>query len=381
MSFIRDSAGFEITTGFEGRSALLALHGRLENLAALDLWAALERVIDLRDLRNLGEAVVLDLSELEFIGAAGLLALAHAERSFAEAGVELSLRTPSRLVHRLLATIGPTEVDRLDHALASVGDLGDEQVRESNRPARSSNSAPTTEELGSVTAIPAAPDVVDGVLRLVAELVRVSVSGADGVSVSLLRHGKLLTVAATDAAFMAMDTDQSATGEGPSVDASLQGTCFHARIVGHRRQMAFVHTPGSSSRRYGHFGLAPSPVRGTHRIPHCLCPDRIDSRRGCSTDRQSVCHSGIHDPPRCGCRCRRYAVGPAIQGSPAQPGECRERQGDGLGVREIERRRYVHQSSAPVDQKWGGMTRLGSREHATMRRPTGPPYVLDSSPR
>ena len=100
MSFIRDSAGFEITTGFEGRSALLALHGRLENLAALDLWAALERVIDLR------QAVVLDLSELDFIGAAGLLALAHAERSFAEAGVELSLRTPSRLVHRLLATMG-----------------------------------------------------------------------------------------------------------------------------------------------------------------------------------------------------------------------------------------------------------------------------------
>ena len=230
MSF-SDSPGFELTTGFEGRSALLALHGRLENLAALDLWAALEKVVDLRDLRNLGEAVVLDLSELEFIGAAGLLALAHAERSFAEAGIELSLRTPSRLVRRLLATIGPTEIDRLDQALASVGELGAEQVRESNCPAVASNSKPTTEDVRPVTAISAAPDMVDGVLRLVAELVRVSVSGADGVSVLLFRHGKLSTVAATDAAFLAVDTHQCATGEGPSVDASLQGTSFRAESL------------------------------------------------------------------------------------------------------------------------------------------------------
>lgn len=222
MSFITESPGFELTTCFEGRSALVTLHGRLENIAAVDLWAALERGIDLR------EPVVLDLSELDFIGAAGLLALANAERSFAEAGVELSLRTPARLVWRVLGAMGHAEVARLDQALASVGEPSSEQIRAPDSSSNSPNARVATEELRRVTAIPANPDVVDGVLRLVAELARVSVGGADGISVSLFRFGGLRAVAATDEIFMKMDTDQCATGEGASIDASLQGRLFHA---------------------------------------------------------------------------------------------------------------------------------------------------------
>ena len=234
MSFITDSPSFELTTGFEGRSALLALHGRLEDLAALDLWAALERAIDLR------QAVVLDLSELDFIGAAGLLALANAERSFAEAGVDFSLRTPARLVQRLLGAIGHTEVARLDQALGRVGDLGSAPVRASNC-LGSSDSKVATEDLRRVTAIPADPDVVDGVLRLVVELARVSVGGADGVSVSLFRDGELLAIAATDEIFMKMDTDQCVTGEGPSVDASMHGSPLHAEsLVTDTRWPSFI---------------------------------------------------------------------------------------------------------------------------------------------
>jgi ANTAR domain/GAF domain len=82
-----------------------------------------------------------------------------------------------------------------------------------------------------VTAIPTDPDVVDGAMRLVVELAQISVSGADGVSVSLLRHGELLTVAATDETIMKMDTDQYATGEGPCVDASRLGRWFHAESL------------------------------------------------------------------------------------------------------------------------------------------------------
>ena len=82
-----------------------------------------------------------------------------------------------------------------------------------------------------VTALPAHPDVVDGALRLVVELARAFVGGADGVSVSLLRHGVLSTVAASDHTILAMDADQYATGEGPCVDASLQGHWFHAESL------------------------------------------------------------------------------------------------------------------------------------------------------
>ena len=380
MSFIRVSPGFELTTGFEGRSALLALHGRLENLAALELWAALERVIDLRDLRNLGEAVVLDLSELEFIGAAGLLALAHAERSFAEAGVELSLRTPSRLVHRLLATIGPTEVDRLDQALASVGDLGAEQVRESNRPAHSSNSKPTTEDLRPVTAIPAALDVVDGVLRLVAELVRVSVSGADGVTVSLLRHGKLLTVAATDEAFMTMDTDQCATGEGPSVDASLQGTSFQTRSLDtDARWPSF--TP--RARDLGILAILALPLHAVEepigsltvyaRTASILNADARQTAKAFATQASMIL--------------RDADVGIANTRLALQFKEvlrCRECVASAKG-RVAERERSdeddVFTDLLRHSIKSGRVTRLGWREQGAMYRPTGPPYVLDTSPR
>ena len=82
-----------------------------------------------------------------------------------------------------------------------------------------------------MTAIPTDPDVVDGALRLVVELAQISVRGADGVSVSLFRHGELLTVAATDETVTEMDAAQYATGVGPCVDASRRGRWFHAESL------------------------------------------------------------------------------------------------------------------------------------------------------
>jgi GAF domain len=73
--------------------------------------------------------------------------------------------------------------------------------------------------------------VVDGVLRLVVDLARSCVHGADGVSVSLLRNGEFSTVAASDQTIMTMDAEQYATGEGPCVDASIKGRLFHAESL------------------------------------------------------------------------------------------------------------------------------------------------------
>jgi anti-anti-sigma regulatory factor len=226
MSLINEPSPFEVTTSLEGSRVVLALHGRVESLAAFDLWAALKGAVDLHR-----EAVVLDLAELEFIGAAGLVALANAEKSFDEAGVEFTVRTPSRLVEQLLGGIELNEVARLDQALARLCHLGREQGDGSSHPANATNSKASSEDLRKVTAIPTDPDVVDGALRLVVELAQISVSGADGVSVSLLRNGELLTVGATDGTIMEMDTDQYATGEGPCVDASRLGRWFHAESL------------------------------------------------------------------------------------------------------------------------------------------------------
>jgi hypothetical protein len=73
--------------------------------------------------------------------------------------------------------------------------------------------------------------VVDGALRLVVDLALSCVGGADGASVSLLRHGVLSTVAASDQTILDMDADQYATGEGPCVDASINGHWFHAESL------------------------------------------------------------------------------------------------------------------------------------------------------
>jgi transcriptional regulator with GAF, ATPase, and Fis domain len=92
-----------------------------------------------------------------------------------------------------------------------------------------------------VAAIPANEEVLDAALRLVVALARVTVTGADGVSVCLSRHGALRTVAASDATVTGMDRDQYATGEGPCVAAATEGHWFHVESLDdERRWPAFI---------------------------------------------------------------------------------------------------------------------------------------------
>jgi anti-anti-sigma factor len=224
VSLINDPSAFKVTTSFEEQTVVLSLHGRVENLAAFDLGASLDAAIDLH-----AESVLLDLTELDFMGAAGLVAVANAEKRFAEAGVELTVRTPSTLVKRLLGLMELSETAHLVRALPGHVGLGGEQINGSSVPSRPF--AANSTDLRKVTGVPADSDVVDGALRLVVELAGTSVNGADGVSISLLRHGVLVTVAASDQTIMEMDTDQYATGEGPCIDASVQGSWFHAESL------------------------------------------------------------------------------------------------------------------------------------------------------
>ncbi len=82
-----------------------------------------------------------------------------------------------------------------------------------------------------IAAIPANVDVLDAALRLVVALARVTVAGADGVSVCLQRRGVLTTVAASDETVSGMDTDQYATGDGPCVAAATDGRWFHVESL------------------------------------------------------------------------------------------------------------------------------------------------------
>jgi anti-anti-sigma factor len=220
---IEPSVPFETVTTYEGTDAFFALHGRVENMAAFELGASLDAVID-RHPRS----IELDLTHLEFMGPTGFVALANAEKRLSAMRTKLTIRSPSELVNRLLSIMEVAEVSRLIGQTLSDGGLLAEQLGEVPALSLKEVQGNLTGQFRRITAIPADPDVIDGALRLVVELARALVEGADGVSVSLRRHGQLSTVAASDQIVMAMDADQYSTGEGPCVDASLKGHWFHS---------------------------------------------------------------------------------------------------------------------------------------------------------
>jgi anti-anti-sigma regulatory factor len=226
MSMTKDTPDFGAVTNFEGDDVTIALRGTTENGEDFELGAILDAAIDRQPA-----SMVLDVEELAFLGAAELLAISKAEKRLAVAGVTLTLRSPSGLVNRLLEIMESAEVSRLERALPGHGRLGPEQLGERNALSKRFASNLPAEDLRRVTALPADPDVIDGALRLIVELARISIGGADGVSVSLLRHGVLSTVAASDQTILAMDADQYATGEGPCVEASIKGHWFHAESL------------------------------------------------------------------------------------------------------------------------------------------------------
>ena len=65
--------------------------------------------------------------------------------------------------------------------------------------------------------------------------------GADGVSVTLERNGRLATVASSNDTVMRMDDHQYETGEGPCLSAAAEGHWFHIEsLAAEKRWPAFV---------------------------------------------------------------------------------------------------------------------------------------------
>ena len=214
----------EVCIDVRGPMAVLRVHGEVDVASAADFGALVHTVIS-RGHQNL----VLDLGELDFMDAAMLGAIAGAAHRLQQQGGTLTIASAGPMVRRMLEI---TEMSSLLGSGAETGtELGSEQP--AGEPAPVPQRDGFTDQARRVTAIPADDDVVDGALRLVVALARATVGGADGVSVSLRRRGLLSTVAASDATILAMDADQYATGEGPCIDASIEGRWFHAESLAH----------------------------------------------------------------------------------------------------------------------------------------------------
>jgi anti-anti-sigma factor len=217
--------GLEIRTSFIGRDAVLELHGEIDLTTAPQLRAYLDEAIDQGQ-----RCVVLDLAGMGFMDGSGLRVIASSARRLQLTGGSLSIRSPSPMVRRLLALVELADLVQVEERVASdTPALG--AILAS--PGRSPLVGPSElfGYLKSFTALAANDEVVNGALRLVVALTRTTVQGADGVSVSLRRHGRLSTVAASDQTILDMDAGQYETGEGPCVDASVIGRRFHAEFL------------------------------------------------------------------------------------------------------------------------------------------------------
>ena len=232
---------FGLTVSFAGDRAVVAVRGEVDLLTAPEVAAVLTAVIDRGHL-----SVVLDLAETTFMGVAGLRVIEAATHRLSPLRSGLFLRSPSAQVRRLLDLTGLSDTVNVDDhrhdvdAAAAEEDEGAESVEARLGPEQTASvpGTPVTVEpadparqLRHVSAIPAENDVVDGALRLVVALARATVEGADGVSVSLHRHGRLTTVASSDQTILDMDADQYATGQGPCVDAAVEGRWFHVKCL------------------------------------------------------------------------------------------------------------------------------------------------------
>ena len=225
------SVPFGLSTVIEAAGPVLHVAGDVDVETAPALLRALVALTD-RGFSNL----IIDLSDLTFIDAAGLGALVVALRGVHEAGGQLTVRSPPPVARLILELSGVEHLLRIEHEGVATeptvrGVLGDEQRVGDRSAAVQLREVDVSADLARAGALPASHAVVDAALRLVTRLAVATMAGADGASVSLERSGQLQTVAASNDTVARMDGHQYATDQGPCVAASRAGHWFHIEAL------------------------------------------------------------------------------------------------------------------------------------------------------
>jgi len=232
----RSEDAFGLSVCFLAHQVEVAVNGELDEATAPDLGWLLAGLLDRGHTQ-----VVLDLAGLASVDSSGLHVIAETAGRLGQLGGVLRIRSPSVTTRRLLDLCAASPLVEFEESEPDAAALGSEQ-----RVGDASRSVAAAPALGSVdpvrvAAMPAGADLVDAALGLVTALAHATVGGADGVSVSLARAGKLTTIAATDETIAQMDRDQYATGQGPCLAAAAQGHWFHIESLAEEdRWPAFV---------------------------------------------------------------------------------------------------------------------------------------------
>ncbi len=216
---------FAVRISFDGRSAAVTVDGEVDVTTAPSLAGALTAMIGSghRDL-------VVDLGGVTFIDAQGVSALATAAGLATTAGTTLTLRSASVLARRILDITKVSDLVTFETAVPARSELEAEEPA-GNRPTRAEAADETTPARSGHALARSSTDVIDAALRLVTALAGATVDHADGVSVTLERHGQLMTVAATDDTVLTMDRHQYESGEGPCLAAKAEGRWFYAESL------------------------------------------------------------------------------------------------------------------------------------------------------
>ena len=210
---------------------MLGLQGVLDELALPGLGALIDAVI-----ASGYPTVILELGDLDHMTSAGLAVIARAAQRMAANSGQLTIRSPSAVVRNLLNATGLVGLMRPERSPADRGYPHSRDSHESDDDDETDLRAwgyplDLIAQLGVATVVPSNDDVVDSSLRLVVALAQATIDGADGVSVSLRRHGQLATVAISDRTVSDMDASQYATGQAPCIDASIEGRRFLAESL------------------------------------------------------------------------------------------------------------------------------------------------------
>ncbi|HEX4904832.1 MAG TPA: anti-sigma factor antagonist [Acidimicrobiales bacterium] len=197
---------FAIRIDFAERTVVVGIRGELDALTAPMVRATIDGLEEQGHTR-----ITLDLSTVTFLAAGGLGLIAGTAAQLRRAGGDLTLRSPSAQVLRILDITGISgrlAIEDPGPLLALHADL----VRSAWGPTRE--------------------DIVDDKLRKVVTIAAKAIVGADGVSVSLTRGGRVKTVAASNDTVLRMDDHQYGTGEGPCLAAAADGVPFDIERLG-----------------------------------------------------------------------------------------------------------------------------------------------------
>lgn len=205
---VLDERQFELTLRYHYPSGQVraAARGELDILTANDLEKALNAATEGRT------TLEVDLADLYFCDAAGLRVIAHAARRMTDRGGGLSLRSPSAMMTKLLDITGL-------QALVTVAAPPPEAI-----PALTQQLVDgIADHLVGLTA----DAHVDTTMRAVATLAARLGAAVDAASVTMRRHGRLVTVASTDPLASDFDEAQYRSGVGPCVEAATSGRVVH----------------------------------------------------------------------------------------------------------------------------------------------------------